>query len=80
MVKTTVYFDDELALALRQVAQAEGRAQADLIREAVAQYVSRSARPTSTGIGAYHSGRSDVSSRAHEVFGELVHERRCPPS
>lgn len=80
MIKTTVYFDEDLALSLRQVAQAEGRPQADLIRDAVAQYVARSRRPRSTGIGAFHSGRSDVAERTDELFGALVRERRWPSS
>jgi predicted transcriptional regulator len=39
MIKTTVYFDEELALALRQLAGVPGRTQADLMRLAVAQYI-----------------------------------------
>ena len=80
VIKTTVYFDEDLALTVRQIAQAEGRAQADLIRDAVAQYVARARRPRSTGIGAYHSGRTDVAERAEELFGELVHEQRWQSS
>lgn len=76
MIKTTVYLDEELALSLRQAAQAEGRAQAELIRDAVAQYVARARRPYSTGIGACHSGRTDVAERARDLFAEIVHERQ----
>ncbi len=76
MIKTTVYFDENLALRVRQVAQAEGRARAAVIREALAQYVDRSSRPTSTGIGTYHSGRADVAEWADELFGDLVRGRR----
>ena len=76
MIKTTVYFDEDLALSVRQMARAEGRAQADLIRDAVTQYIARAHRPHSTGIGAYHSGRGDVAERAEELFGALVRERR----
>ena len=64
MVRVTVYLDSETALALRELARIEGRSRAEFIREAVADYVRRARRPTPKGIGAYHSGRSDVSERA----------------
>jgi hypothetical protein len=39
MVRTTVYLDQEIALALRQLAARQGRRQAELIRDALASYV-----------------------------------------
>jgi hypothetical protein len=38
MRKTSVYLDDELAERLARVAEAEGRPQAEIIREAIAAY------------------------------------------
>ena len=38
MRKTSVYLDDELAERLVRLAQAEGRSQAEIIREAIAIY------------------------------------------
>jgi hypothetical protein len=38
MRKTSVYLDDELAERLARVAKAEGRPQAEIIREAIAAY------------------------------------------
>ena len=78
MVKTTVYLDPETALALRQLAGTEGRPQADLIREALAAYTRRARRSKPKGIGAYHSGRRDVSERARELLREAVKRKRWP--
>lgn len=78
MIKTTVYFDEETALALRQLANAAGRSQAELIRDAVTRYVDQAARPLPRGIGGYNSGRSDVSTRAEDLLKAAVHERRWP--
>lgn len=78
VIKTTVYFDEDLALAVRQLAGVQGRSQADLIRLAVAQYVDQSSRPLPKGIGAYDSGRSDVSARAEELLKKAVEEREWP--
>jgi len=48
MVRTTVYLDQEIALALRQLAARQGRSQAELIRDALASYV-RTKRPAAFG-------------------------------
>jgi hypothetical protein len=78
MTKTTVYMDPEVALRLRQLAETQGRPQAELIREALAAYTSRSARLKPKGIGRYHSGRSDVSERAEQLLRRAVRDRRWP--
>ena len=78
MVKTTVYFSEETALALRQLASARGRSQAELIREAVAQYVGQATRPQPKGIGAYRSGRPDVSTRAEELLKKAARNHQWP--
>jgi hypothetical protein len=68
--KTTVYLDAVDHRRLRALAAAEGRPTAELIREAVAEYVRRHARraPPSS-IGAGRSGRSDLAERAEELLG-----------
>jgi predicted transcriptional regulator len=68
VTKTTVYLDTETALALRQLAGAQGRTQAELIREALARYTEQSAARKPRGIGKYRSGRSDISERAEELL------------
>jgi hypothetical protein len=76
MVKTTVYLNPETALALRQLARAQGRSQAEVIREALELYASRATRPKPGGIGKYRSGRSDVSERAEELLREKAKKKR----
>ena len=78
MVKTTVYLDPDVALALRQMAAVQGRSQAELIREALASYTRQVARPQPKGIGAYSSGRSDVSERADELLRKATQEGKWP--
>ena len=78
VVQITVYFDEETALSLRQLAQAQGRSQAELVRDAVMQYVPQANRPEPKGIGAYRSGRSDISGRAEELLKSVTRERQWP--
>ena len=68
MVKTTVYLDPETALALRQLAALRGRGQAELIRDAIANYTKRAVRPALKGIGKYRTGEPDVAQRAREIL------------
>ena len=67
--KTTVYLDAEAYRRLKQIARAEGRSAAELVREAVTAYAARHpvpAVPASIGVG--RSGRSDLSERAEELL------------
>jgi hypothetical protein len=72
--KTTIYLDSADHRRLKTMAVREGRPTAELIREAVSEYVKRrvaQGRPAS--IGAGRSGRSDLSERTEELmkgFGE----------
>ena len=68
MVKTTVYMDSEIALTLRQLAAIERRPQAEIIREAILAYTKSAGRPRPKGVGAYKSGRTDVSGRAEDLM------------
>ena len=72
MTRTTVYLDHETALALRQLAAVRGRSQAELIREALAAYTKRAARPRAKGIGKYRSGETDVAQRAKEILSDAA--------
>jgi predicted transcriptional regulator len=68
-LKTTVYLDPQDYERLKDIARAESRAPAELVREAVAEYAERKRprrRPKSLGAG--HSGRGDVSKRAEELL------------
>jgi predicted transcriptional regulator len=68
VTKTTVYLDSELAITMRQLATQEGRPQAELIRDALAQYARRSKRPAIPGLGEFDSGHTDTSERAEEIL------------
>ncbi len=67
--KTTVYLDAPAYRRLRQLARAQRRPAAELVREAVAEYVRRRApaqRPRS--LGAAKSGRPDLGQRAEALL------------
>jgi predicted transcriptional regulator len=70
MVKTTVYLDAEIALALRQLSRQEACSQAELIRDAISQFVQGRKRPATPGVGEFDSGESGVSARAEEILRE----------
>jgi len=68
MTKTTVYLDTDLAVAIRQLATSEGRAQAELIRDALTEYTRRRKRPAIPGIGEFDSGHADTSQKAEQIL------------
>lgn len=76
MRRTTLYVNEELALAIRQLAERQQRPQAQLIREALTRYLKhaqrQALRPEVPGIGAYRSGRSDVSVQAEKLLRDAA--------
>ena len=80
MLRTTVYLDEETALAIRQLSDREKRSQAEIIREALRRYLrqanKRQPPPKPAGIGAYRSGRHDVSGRAEELLRQAARKSR----
>jgi predicted transcriptional regulator len=76
MVKTTVYLDPDVALAFRRMSEAEGRSQAELIRDALKTYAERAKRPLPSGLGKYDSGETDVSERAKEILAAAAKRGR----
>ncbi len=67
--KTTVYLGGAEYRRLKQLARREKRPAAELVREAVAEYVRRRARrlrPRS--VGAFRSGMKDLGERAEELL------------
>ena len=71
-MKTTVYLNAGDYRRLKQLAQAEGRTAAELVREAVSEYARRRAAPARPrSIGAGRSGRSDLSERAEELLAGI---------
>lgn len=80
MLRTTVYLDEEVALAIRQLAERQKRSQADIIRDALARYLRQgereNANPSPPGVGAFRSGRSDVSEKAETILRNAAKQRR----
>jgi len=50
MTKTTVYLDPDTVLALRQMAEIQGRSQAELIRDALHASTRKGKRPPHSGL------------------------------
>jgi hypothetical protein len=72
MVKTTVYLESDVAIAIRQISAAEGRPQAELIRDALAEWALKRKKPAIPGVGEFDSGRSDTSERAESLLREAA--------
>jgi predicted transcriptional regulator len=76
MTKTTVYLDSDIVLALRQMAETQGRSQAELIRDALGEYTRRSKRPKIPGIGEFDSGHTDTSESADQLLSRAAKDRQ----
>jgi predicted transcriptional regulator len=77
LAKTTVYLSEAEYRRLKALARSSDRTAADLVREAVADYVARQAprrRPRS--IAAGRSRRGDVAERAEALLKGLGRGRR----
>jgi predicted transcriptional regulator len=71
-IKTTVYLDAQQYDRIKEIARAENRAPAELVREAVAQYAERKRpRRTPKSLGSGRSGKGDVSTRAEGLLAGL---------
>ena len=69
MQKTTVYLDPADYRALKRIAARKKRQPAELVREAVAEYAARhQPRRAPKSIGAFSSGRRDLSERAEQLL------------
>ena len=75
---TNIELDAGTERALRQVAAREGTTASALAASILRQYARGAGRPMPRGIGAYDSGRSDVSSRAEELLWSEVKKARRP--
>lgn len=72
MVRIALVLEPEVAVAFRRMAEAQGRSQAELIRDALTAFAKRGGRPLPSGLGAYDSGETDVSERAEEILADAV--------
>jgi hypothetical protein len=76
LLRTTVYLPEADYRRIQDLARAEGRPAADLVREAVARYGrSRSRKKLPRSLGAGRSGRDDLSERAEELLSGFGRER-----
>lgn len=76
MQKTTVYLDAADYRALKRIAARTRRPPAELVREAVAEYAARYAgRRMPKSIGAFSSGRHDLSERAEDLLKGMGRSR-----
>jgi len=73
MKKTTIYLPDELKAALERAAAAQGRSEAELVREAVRELTQR-LEPPRPRLPLFSSGDSTLAERVDEElrkgFGE----------
>jgi predicted transcriptional regulator len=76
MTKMTIYLDAELAVTIRQLATRQGRAQAELIREALTEYARRRKWPAIPGLGEFDSGHTGTSENAEEILRRGARRRR----
>jgi len=68
--RTTIYFEPELEAQLKAETLRRKKPMAELVREAVREYLVRSRPVAPPGAGAFASGRDDVAERAEEVLAE----------
>jgi predicted transcriptional regulator len=76
MQKTTVYLDAADYRALKRIAARRKRQPAELVREAVAEYAARhEPRRPARSVGAFASGRRDLSERAEDLLKGMGRSR-----
>ena len=68
MKRTTIYFEPELEVLLKSEMLRQNRPMAEIVREAVREYVTREPRRAPPGAGAFASGHSDTAERVDEVL------------
>jgi hypothetical protein len=72
MEKTTLYLDGDDYRKLKRIAAGRKVAPASLVREAVAEYVVRHGQTrVPRSVGAFTSGRDDISERAEDLLEGL---------
>jgi hypothetical protein len=71
MKRTTIYLAPDLEVRLKTEMVRRGQPMAEIVREAVEQYLAGGAAPGPPGAGAFASGRSDTAERAEDVLAEL---------
>jgi hypothetical protein len=70
MRRTTIYLEPELEALLKAETLRRKRPMAELIREAVREYLVNTAPTPPPGKGAFSSGRDDTAQRSEEILRE----------
>ena len=71
MVRTTIYLPDDLKAALEARAEADGRTESDIIREALAEKLRGTGKTARhMRFGLFDSGTSTTSSAVDDVLAE----------
>jgi len=70
MKRTTIYLEPELEVLLKLETQRQKRPMAELVREAVYAYVTRTPHKVPPGAGAFASRRADTADRAEAVLAD----------
>ena len=69
MVKTTVYLPEALKLRVEQIARAQGRSEAEIVRTALEQFAAGQDRPRPT-LPLLSSGDPGLAERVDELLAE----------
>jgi len=70
MKRTTIYLEPDLEALLKAETLRRKRPMAELIREAVRDYLVRSRPGPPPGAGAFSSGQQDTAARSEELLRE----------
>ncbi len=68
MKRTTIYFEPELEALLKAETIRRNRPMAELVREAVREYIVRTSPAPPPGAGEFSSGEEDTAERSEEVL------------
>lgn len=68
--RTTIYFDPELEALLKAETLRRNQPMAELVREAVREYIVHSRPGSPPGAGEFSSGHADTADRCEEILTE----------
>lgn len=84
MLRTTVYLNEGEVLAIRRLSIIRRCPQAEIIREAIRRYIDNTKdelkQSLPPGIGAYKSGRLNVSQNADDLLRRSKRKKRATDS
>jgi predicted transcriptional regulator len=76
VVKTTVYLDRDVVQLLRVISERRSRSQAELIREALREFVSGEKPPLPEGMGMFDSGHTDTTAKRKQLLRSAARSGR----